>query len=660
MIGSNENSQDQLRNSEIRYRRLFEAARDGILLVDPETCLITDANPYMAELLGYTREEFIGKELWQIGLLKNAAASRRAFRELQQTGYTRYENLPLQSRLGKRREVEFVSNVYTENGQNVIQCNIRDITERKRAERAKLKVGRRFRFLCESMPHKLFTAKPSGELDYMNQYWTEFTGLSFEQIEACGWESLIHPDDREESVRRWQHSIDTGKPYQMEHRLKGADGVYRWHMSRAEAMSDLKGSVIFWIGSNIDIDGQKSAEQELQKHVLKEQSARAEAEHANASKDEFLATVSHELRTPLATILGWVSLLRSGKLNKSEAIRGLDVIERCAKTQTYLIEDILDISRIVSGKMRLDSQPVILVSLIESAVDLMSYSAAIKDIQIRTNLDEKTCFIWGDKERLVQVVNNLLSNAIKFTPQGGCIDVRLECSNTDATITVTDTGVGITTDLLPFIFDRFRQSDDAGTRKYKGLGLGLSIARNVIEMHGGSILAGSQGAGKGSSFIITLPLMKTAKTLTDDVEIPQLDKNQALHPSGVRGLRVEIIDDDPDSVELARAILERGGAEVTSADSATKGLALFEKWKPDVLISDLALPERDGYWLIAQVRALDQLRGHRTPVAALTAYVGADDRARALLAGFDRYMRKPVDPSELFAVVANLVQSQDQ
>ena len=255
--------QAAMRISELRYRRLFEAAKDGIIILDPHSRKITDINPFMSDLLGYAQAELLGKELWEIGLWKDHEASQAAFRELQEKGFIRYEDLPLQTKTGERRDVEFVSNLYQEGDRNVIQCNVRDITERKEAKAALRQSGERFRFMAESVSQKIFTAKPNGDAGYFNQQWVDFTGLPFEQIKSSGWTQFIHPDDFEENVRRWRHSIETGEPFQSQPRLRREDGVYRWHLTEAHAMRDGNGKVLMWIGSNTDIDDFKRAMEEL-------------------------------------------------------------------------------------------------------------------------------------------------------------------------------------------------------------------------------------------------------------------------------------------------------------------------------------------------------------------------------------------------------------
>jgi PAS domain S-box-containing protein len=525
-------TQEGLRTSELRYRRLFESARDGILILNAATLKITDVNPFMTELLGYSRAGFLGKELWEIGLFSDKEASQTAFRELQETGYLRYEDLPLQTTDGKLREVEFVSNVYEEDSQQVIQCNIRDITDRKRVEEEN-------RLLLES----------------------------------C-------------------------------------------------------------------------------------QVAHGEADKANGIKDEFLALLSHELRTPLTSILGWSKLLTDGNLDDVASKRALEIIVRNARAQRQLIDDLLDISRIITGKLRLAVRPVELAPMLESVVDGMRPAADARSIHLQTVLDSRTGAINGDPDRLQQIIWNLLSNAIKFTPEGGRVEVGLERINSHVEITISDTGQGIDPEFLLHVFDRFRQSDSSSTRRHGGLGLGLAIVRQLVELHGGTVTAESPGEGAGTTFKVTLPLMSVHHELSDVRRTRPLIESHILtdrQPS-LNDLRVLVVDDEPDARELVTAVLTGRGAEVVAVGSAGEALAEMERGRFDVLVSDIGMPEIDGYALINKVRQLPKERGGRIPAAALTAYAGVEDRMRALSAGYQMHIPKPVEPAELTTVVASLAE----
>ncbi len=523
---------ETLRTSEIRYRRLFESARDGILILNADTLRITDVNPFMSELLNYSHDEFLEKELWEIGVFNDKDASRQAFRELQLTGYLRYEDLPLQTKEGKLREVEFISNVYDEGAHRVIQCNIRDITDRKLAEEER----------------KLL--------------------------------------------------------------LEGA------------------------------------------------QAARAEADVANSIKDEFLATLSHELRTPLTSILGWSYLLANGKLDEQGAKRAIETIVRNADAQKQLIDELLDISRIITGKLRLDVGPVELAPMIDSIVDSMRPAADARHIQLETALDQSVAPISGDADRLQQVIWNLLSNSIKFTPKGGNVLARLEQTDSNLEITISDTGQGIAAELLPYVFDRFRQSDSSSSRRHGGLGLGLAIVRQLVELHGGTVSVESPGEGEGSTFKVQLPVRSVSHEPGDRANslAKILSEGQSKLVPSLDGIHVLVVDDDSDARELVTAVLVASGAQVVSARSAVEALHELARKRFDVLVSDIGMAEMDGYELISQVRKLPAECGGRIPAAALTAYAGIEDKKRALAAGYQVHIPKPIAPDELTTAVARLAE----
>jgi signal transduction histidine kinase/ActR/RegA family two-component response regulator len=388
--------------------------------------------------------------------------------------------------------------------------------------------------------------------------------------------------------------------------------------------------------------------------LAREHIARAEAESANRMKDEFLATVSHELRTPLNAILGWAHILRSGTSDEGTVSRGVEVIERNAQTQAQLVEDILDASRVITGSLRLTPAPVDLAAVINAATDSVRLGAEAKGIDLTVVLDPAARQLSGDAGRLQQLVWNLLSNAIKFTPAGGRVEVRLARTDGHAQIQVSDTGEGIAADFLPFIFDRFRQADSTITRRHGGLGLGLAIVRHLAELHEGTAQAESAGEGYGSTFTIRLPLGAG----------PEAERSTALAPPGaaapLRGVQLLLVDDDQDALDMLSLLLGEAGASVRTATSAAEALALLRWIRPDVLVSDLAMPDEDGYSLIRSLRTVERQSGRRTPAVALTAYVRVQDRARAVDAGFDVFVEKPVDPDELVSVIGGLVDSRAQ
>jgi signal transduction histidine kinase/CheY-like chemotaxis protein len=441
--------------------------------------------------------------------------------------------LPLQTTEGKLREVEFVSNVYEEDGQQVIQCNIRDITDRKQAEEER-----------------------------------------------------------------------------------------RLLLARAQA-------------------------------------ACAEADTANGIKDEFLATVSHELRTPLSAILGWSQMLVSGKLDEHDSKRAVETILRNARAQREIIDDLLDISRIITGKLRLDLRSVEIARMIEAVVEGVRPAAAARTIHLQTVIDPRTGPISGDPDRLQQIIWNLLSNAIKFTPEGGRVEVRLEGIDSHVKITISDTGQGIDPELLLHVFDRFRQSDSSSRRRHGGLGLGLSIVRQLVELHGGTVTAESPGEGAGTTFKVMLPMTSVAHDLSEIEKTSHriIDRNSPTDPSpSLNGLRVLVVDDERDSRELIAAVLMVRGAEVVSFGSAIEALEEMKRQRFDVLVSDIGMPEMDGYWLINNVRQLPVEHGRGIPAVALTAYAGIEDRRHVLLDGYQMHVPKPVEPAELTSIVSRLAE----
>src|SRR5205809_1881443 len=384
-----------------------------------------------------------------------------------------------------------------------------------------------------------------------------------------------------------------------------------------------------------------------------------ELREANRLKDEFLATVSHELRTPLSAMLSWAGLLRGGKLEPASVARGVEVIERSAKAQAHLIDDLLDMSRIMTGKMRLDMRPLEVQAVVRGALDSVAPAAEVKSITLAAALDGAPLRVLGDPDRLQQVMWNLLSNAIKFTPKGGRIDIRVRVANGDAEISVGDTGAGISPEFLPHVFDRFRQADSTSTRSHGRLGLGLAIVRHLVDLHGGTVHAESAGTGRGATFVVSLPL----RELREEPAAATLAHARPRAPApgvglepafDLRGLRVLLVEDDADGSEAIATVLVVAGAEVRSAGSTAAALEVLATWRPDVLVSDIGLPGEDGYALLRRVRTLEEDGGARLPAIALTAYAQAEDRIRALTAGFQAHVAKPVEPRALLEVLAGL------
>ncbi|MEH1944875.1 MAG: PAS domain-containing protein [Nostoc sp.] len=527
--------------------------------------------------------------------------------------------------------------------------NVQDITDRKQVEEALRQSEERYRCLAELIPQLVWTANTEGALLDANQRWLEYTGLTPEQAHTVGWKEVVHPEDVLILAQKWSEAVEQGTSYQAEGRMRRSDGVYRWHLHQAIPQKDKQGQIVKWFGSATDIEAQKQLEAERDRLFQLEQAARAEAERANRIKDEFLAILSHELRSPLNPILGWTKLLQTRKFSETKTAEALATIERNAKLQTQLIDDLLDVAKILRGKLSIDATPVNLAFVIESAIDTVRTAAVAKSILLHPVLPN-IGQVSGDSNRLQQIVWNLLSNAIKFTPNGGRVEIRLQQLDNQAKIIVSDTGKGINPEFLPYIFESFRQEDVSITRKYGGLGLGLAIVRQLVEAHGGTIAADSPGEGFGATFTVQLPLLNV------EPEIKQTDKlsQQALELTGIRVLTV---DDDPDARELLTVLLTEYGAQVLTVSSAAEVLANLESFQPDVLVSDIGMPEVDGYSLIQQIRTLTPEKGGHIPAIALTAYARVDDYQQAITSGYQRHVTKPLDPEELVQAVVALAHS---
>jgi len=415
----------------------------------------------------------------------------------------------------------------------------------------------------------------------------------------------------------------------------------------------IDGTVIGTVTVIDDVSDRLATEHALRKQIEAQRRARATAEQALHAKDEFLSTLSHEMRTPLNAVLGWARILLDRQtLDHALVQRALQVIERNASAQTKMIDDMLDMARIVSGKLRLEMKTVDIVSIVIASVDVIMPSADARKIAVRTHIDPKTPLIVGDPDRLQQVIVNLLSNAVKFTDVGGSIEVRLDISDTEACLVVKDTGRGIAHAFLPHVFERFRQGDASSTRRHGGLGLGLALVRDLVELHGGSVSAQSAGEGKGATFTVRLPTMAVASVGDDGARVA------GPGPRALAGIRVLLIEDEPDSRDLARAALARFGAMVSAASSSAEAVNLLlsatPETMPQVVVSDIGMPVEDGYVFIQQLRALSPERGGRIPAVTVTGYSTPGDVNRALAAGFQLHLSKPVDPLALIEAVAKL------
>jgi PAS domain S-box-containing protein len=724
---------------------------------------------------------------------------------------------------------------------------VQDITARRSAADALRQSEEVLRALANTKPQLAWMAQSDGAFVWFNERWFEYTGTTPDQVVGWGWQTAVEPTVLPAVLERWSASIKSGDPFEMEYPIRGADGQYRWFLTRVNPVRDRHGKVLRWFGTDTDVDEVKRAEQALrdESHVLEllnstgsalastrdlrsllqvatdaatgiagarqgaflyhgrndgiepdannlftlytvsggspvgfeafgasgptglfgpglldhpagvirsadvtldarlrdappfalpaghpavrsylavpvvghsgellgtmffghpepdvfserterivrgiaaqaavaidnvrlyeaaqraaeerkvllesERQARAEAERTSQMKDEFLATLSHELRTPLSAILGWAQVLRRGSRDQNDLQKGLQTIERNARAQAQLIEDLLDMSRITSGKVLLDMQAVAPASFIDAAIETVRPAADAKNIRIDKQYAADPGLVAGDPARLQQVVWNLLSNAIKFTPRDGQVSIELARNDASVAITVRDNGAGIRPEFITHVFERFRQADASMTRRHGGLGLGLAIVKHLIEQHGGTVRAESAGEGKGASFTIELPLAKQQPPATRSARAAMILPTPATPEMTVldlSGVNVLVVDDDRDARELIKRILSDCGASVRIAASARDAFALFKERVPNLLISDLGMPEVDGFELLDWVRHLGREEGSQVPAIALTAFARSEDRLGALEAGFSAHISKPVEPSELIATVASVV-----
>ncbi|HEV7397418.1 MAG TPA: ATP-binding protein [Pyrinomonadaceae bacterium] len=564
-----------------------------------------------------------------------------------------------------------------------------------------LNLEARYRTLVEQIPAVVFMAyldRGIGEA-YVSPHIEALLGFTQEEWlnDPVRWFKQIHPDDKE----RW--SIEaagiflSNEPLRSAYRVIARDGSVVWFHCEAKMVHHADGRPWFIHGTAIDVTDLKEKEAELRSardelevrvqertaelalanrelqieiaerkraaqertELLKrEQTARQEAESANRLKDEFLATISHELRTPLTAVLGWACVLRMGTFGESAFEKALEAIERNARSQSQLIDDLLDVSRIVAGKLRLKTQTVDIISVIESALETIQPAAEAKEILITKTLDQLGGTVSGDPDRLQQIVWNLLSNAVKFTARGGRVKISLSARDADALIVVDDSGPGIGADFLPHVFDRFRQADGSYTRTHGGLGLGLAISRHLAELHGGTISARNHDDEPGARFTIELPLVRQPG-LPGHSQIADPTMRKPLTPNDLplSGVTILVVDDDPDALELLTLVFDQYGAEVTPAKSAPEALSAYRQRSVDVIVSDIQMPDVDGYQLLGQLKALAQERAVSLTALAVTAHAKPEDRAMAIKAGFHAHVSKPVDPNELVRILVGLISS---
>lgn len=540
--------------------------------------------------------------------------------------------------------------------------SIRDASKRKQVEESLRQSEERARLALDAGQMGAWEWDMQAQVQHWDAGQYELFGLdpTTTTLNQETFFSLVHPDDLSDLKRSLTTLLNEGGSFDIEFRICKPDGTIRWLAGKGRLVQGYEGQPLRMIGVNFDITERKQSDEERNRLLQAEQAARAEAEAVNRIKDEFLATLSHELRSPLNAMLGWLTLLRTRELDPATVERALETVERNARAQAQLVEDLLDVSRIIRGQLQLAIAPVRLHTVIEAALDTVRPAADAKNIHLHTQLDTTISPTLGDYNRVQQIIWNLLTNAIKFTPNGGAVKIGLKQLDNCAQITVADTGKGISTEFLPYVFERFRQADSSITRSYGGLGLGLAIVRHLVELHGGTVCVFSDGEGKGATFTVTLPLRaiepdNRARPYAplDTYPRPSLNAKPALE-----GLTVLVVDDETDARELLVHILQGVGATVVAVASAEDAIAqlsaLQSSSRFDLLVSDIGMPHEDGYTLLRRLRSLPPDQGGQLPALALTAYARAEDRQAAYDAGFQAHLAKPVEPAQLVTAIATL------
>jgi PAS domain S-box-containing protein len=661
-------TREDLHKIEERFRLLVDSVRDyAIFMLDPKGHVLT-WNAGAERFKGYRASEVIGSHFSRFyppeALAKGVPEEE--LRIASESGSFEDDNW----RVRKDGSMFWANVVITamrdEGGELVGFAKVtRDLTQRRNHDEALRQSEEKFRLLVEGVAeYAIFMLDVNGKVASWNVGAQRIKGYTADEIIGQHFSAFYPPDV---VASGWpQHELReaalTGRFVDTGWRIR-KDGSAFWANVTITAMRDESGRLLGYAKLTRDLTERRRVEaievasKEREEILDAERSARMSAQRATRLKDEFLATLSHELRTPLSAILGWTQvLLRGHTANAVDQRRAIEVIDRNARAQVQLIDDLLDLSRIMTGKLRLDVQQVAIADVVQAAMDSAGPAATAKEIRLVCLLDPARTVVSGDAGRLQQVVWNLLTNAIKFTPRGGRVQVLLQRVNSHVELSVSDTGIGISAAFLPQVFDRFSQRDSSSTRTHGGLGLGLAICRQLVELHGGTIRAASPGEGEGSTFYVELPvsIMQVEAERERTHPTSEMSDSEAIAMPRLDGLHVFVIDDEPDARELLQRVLQDQGASVTIFDSAQAALATLARSRPSVIVSDVGMPDMDGYQMMRSLRA-SEVRESRIPALALTAFARAEDRKRALLAGFQAHLAKPFDVAELVLLVANLV-----
>ncbi len=641
--------EDALRKSEAQYRLLFESNPQAMWVYDLTTFRFLAVNDAAVRHYGYSRAEFLDMTIMDIRppedveLLKDHLSARDDSPDY--AGEWRHRKKD-----GTLINVNITASKLNFAGRNAEFVLVHDVTERKKAETALRISEDRYRDLVDNSHELICTHDLEGRVLSVNPWAARVLGYPRESIIGINIRNGLLPEYRDR-FDDYLRTVKTTGSARGVMKVRTATGEIRlWEYYNTLRTEGVETPIVRGMAHDVT---------ERRQALKSEKEARMEAEAANRVKDEFLSTLSHELRTPLTAIMGWADLLLHDEVEPQKRRQAIETIFRNANSQCQLINDLLEVSRIITGKLRLDFVACELHEVIEAAAESIRPTAEAKGVRLQVLLEPNVGPVFGDHERLQQVVWNLLANGVKFTRKGGLVQITLQRINSHVEVVVTDSGVGIKPDFLPHVFDRFRQADGSTTRNYGGLGLGLAIVRHLVELHGGTAWAESGGEGQGAKFTVRLPTMTESDHKPEKVSRqPAISGFEAREkqPPSLEGLRALVIDDEIDARTLLTAMLERCGAQVVAVSSAREGLDSIENWKPDVLIADIGMPVEDGYALIKKVRALPRERGGQTPALALTAYARTEDRARALAAGYQVHLAKPVDRYDLAAVVANLAE----
>jgi PAS domain S-box-containing protein len=648
---------------------IVESSDDAIISKDLNG-IIESANPAAERMFGYAQSELVGRPVRLLIPPERQGEEDDILARIRRGERVDHFETVRVTKDGRLLDVSLtISPVRDASGALIGVSKVaRDITERRRAAAALAGQQEWFRVTLASIGDAVIACDQHGRVQFLNGTAERLTGW---QTTAAGGKPLdevfriLNEETRERVESPVTRVLAEGQIVGLANHtvLVAADGTERAIDDSGAPIRDANGRILGVVVVFRDVTDARLAARERERVLAErdrlleaERNARTEAERANKVKDDFVAMVSHELRTPLNAILGWTDMMRRTPADEEIVARGLDVVARNTRLQAQLISDLLDISRIVSGKLRLDMQQTDLATVVNDAIESVQPSAEAKGIELRTAFDPGIGAVAADPARVEQVVWNLLTNAIRFTPRGGRVEVALQAAEGGIDLVVADTGSGITPEFLPHVFDRFQQADAPMTRRVGGLGLGLSIVKHLVELHGGRVEVRSEGEGKGSTFVVRLPAGLERLPVPDSPPPPAIDRSEPAEAVSLEGFRVLIVEDEPDARDFLARLLAAHGAEVLTATSAIEALGIFRSADVDMIVSDIGLPEMDGYQLMQRIRELETPEGGAVPALALTAFARTEDRTRALRAGFQAHLAKPVDPPELVATVASFAE----